>query len=129
MAINVKLFSDSYAYDISKNVLSQGELYDTDAISQSLEMILCTMFNERLFNPTFGSTLSSYIFEFVNENSGEKLLDDIIAAIKRWDSRITVLERQAALQILDDEHAIILTLPYRINQRNITSVFKKKLNF
>ena len=129
MAINVKLYSDPFAYDISKNVISQGEIHDKDVLSQSIEMILCTMFNERLFNPSFGSVLSSYLFDFINETSGEKLLDDIIEAIKRWENRVTIIESQAALQILDDQHAIILTLPYVINQRNTPGVFKKKLNF
>jgi phage baseplate assembly protein W len=127
--INVREFSDHYAYDISKNVISQGEIHDKDVLSQSIEMILCTMFNERLFNPNFGSVLPTYLFDFINENSGEKLLDDIIESIKRWENRITIIESQAALQILDDQHAIILTLPYIINQRNTAGVFKKKLNF
>ena len=129
MAINVKLYSDPFAYDISKNVISQGEIHDKDVLSQSIEMILCTMFNERLFNPNFGSVLPSYLFDFINEITGEKLLDDIITSIKRWENRITIIESQAALQILDDQHAIILTLPYIINQRNTPGVFKKKLNF
>ena len=129
MAINVKEYSDHFAYDISKNVISKGEIYDKDVLSQSIEMILCTMFNERLFNPTFGSVLPSYIFDFVNETTGEQLLDDIIEAIKKWENRVTILERDASLQILDDEHAIILTLPYMINKLNVTGLFKKKLTF
>lgn len=129
MPVNVKEYSDHYAYDISKNSLTQGEMYDKDVISQSIEMILCTGFNERLFNPTFGSVLPSYLFDFINEKTGEKLLDDIIQSIKRWENRVTILEAQASLQILDDQHAIILTLPYIINERNITGIFKKKLTF
>jgi phage baseplate assembly protein W len=129
MAINVKLFSDHYAYDISKNVLSKGEIYDTDVLSQSIEMILTTMFNERLFNSAFGSVLPSYLFDFINENSGEKLLDDIITAIHRWDDRIIVIAGSATLQILNDQYAIILTLPYYIKQNGVTGVFKKKINF
>jgi len=129
MAVNIKKFSDRYAYDISKNVLSKGEIYDTDVLSQSIEMILTTMFNERLFNSQFGSVLPSYLFDFINKNSGEKLLDDIITAIHRWEDRVIVIAGNATLQILNDQNAIILTLPYYVKQNGVTSVFKKKINF
>ena len=129
MAVNVKKYSDHYAYDISKNVLSKGEIYDTDVLSQSIEMILTTMFNERLFNTSFGSVLPSYLFDFINESSGEKLLDDIITAIHQWEDRIIVIAGSASLQILNDENAIILMLPYYIKQNGITGTFKKKINF
>lgn len=129
MAVNVKKFSDHYAYDISKNILSKGEIYDTEVLNQSIEMILTTMFNDRLFNTSFGSILPSYLFDFINENSGEKLLDDVIAAIHRWDDRIIVISNSATLQILNDQYAIILTLPYYIKQNGVTSTFKKKINF
>lgn len=127
--INVREFSDSYAYDIAKNVLSKGELHDQDVLSQSIEMILTTMFHERLFNPSFGSVLPSYLFDFINESTGEKLLDDVIAAVHQWEDRIIIIGGQASLQILADQNAIILTLPYYIKQNGITSVFKKKINF
>lgn len=129
MAINVKEYTDHYAYDISKNALSKGEVYDKDVLSQSIEMILCTMFNERLFNLSFGSALPSFIFDFINESTGESLLDEIIATIKKWENRVTIIESQASLEILDDQHAIILTLPYVIKQQNVSGLFKKKLNF
>lgn len=129
MPVNIKKFSDHYAYDISKNVLSKGEIYDTEVLSQSIEMILTTMFNERLFNTSFGSVLPSYLFDFINENSGEKLLDDIITAIHRWEDRVIVIAGSATLQILNDQNAVILTLPYYVKQNGTNSIFKKKINF
>jgi hypothetical protein len=30
-------YTQSYAYDIAKDVISTGEVYDTDAIDQSIE--------------------------------------------------------------------------------------------
>ena len=129
MAVNKKLFSDNFAYDISKQVLSKGEIYDTDVINQSVELILTTGFNERVFNLSFGSSLPSYIFEFINEDSGELLLDSIIASVQKWEDRIRVTSNAASLQILDDDHAIILTLPYVIKQNGKSGIFKKKINF
>lgn len=127
--LNKKLYSDHYAYDISKNVLSKGEIHDKEVLTQSIEMILTTMFNERLFNPTFGSPLPSYLFDFIDENTGEQLLDTVIASINRWENRVLVLSQQATLEIQDDNHSIILNIPYIIRQNGVTTSFKKKINF
>lgn len=129
MPVNVKKYSDQYAYDISKKVISKAELIDINAIDQNIEMILCTGYNERLFNLSFGSVLPSYLFDIIDEISGEKLLDDIIDAIRTWENRVTVIASDASLQILDDEHAIVLDIPYIINQNNIAGRFKKQINF
>ncbi len=129
MAINIKEYKDPFAYDISKNVVSKGEVYDHEVLSQSIELILTTSYNERLFNPTFGSVLPSYLFDFINERTGEKLLDDCIAAVHKWENRIMIISSQARLQILDDQYAIILTLPYIVKQNGTTGIFKKKINF
>lgn len=129
MAVNAKLYSDHYAYDISKQVLSKGEIYDKDVINQSVEMILTTGFNERVFNLSFGSALPEYLFHFINEDSGELLLDSIIASVQKWEDRIRVTSSAATLQILDDQEAIILTLPYVIKQNGKGGIFKKKINF
>jgi phage baseplate assembly protein W len=127
--VNPKLYSDHWAYDLSKDLISKGEIYDQDVISQSIEMILTTMFGERLFNPQFGCSLSSYLFETINVNSGEALLDEIISQITKQEDRVMILSQQAALQILNDESAIILTLPYVVKMRNVVDKFKKKINF
>lgn len=129
MAINVKEYSESFAYDISKNVLSKGEIHDTDVLSQSIEMILTTMFSERLFNPNFGTPLAGYLFEFIDEGSGEQILDKVIEAIGRWEDRVTVITNSATLTILDDDHSIILDIPYVIKRSGTTSTFKKKILF
>lgn len=127
--VNVKQFSDNWAYDISKNVLSKGEIYNNDVIKQSIELILATMFNERLFNLTFGSSLGSYFFHFINKKSGETLLDSIISAINTWENRVQIISQNANLQILNDQEAIIISLPYIIKQNGVGDTFKKKIQF
>ena len=127
--VNVKEITEHWAYDISKNVISKGEIYDTEVINQSIEMILTTMYNERLFNTSFGSTLPGYLFETINEQSGEKLLDDCVKAVSTWEDRVAVISQLATLQIIPDQNAIILNLPYVIKQNGTTSNFVKKINF
>lgn len=125
MALRTKL--DRWAYDIDKNPISNGEIWDVNVINQSIEMILGTMYGERLFNPSFGFGLQNRIFELFSQNEAEGLLDEITEALKKWEDRITVVESEMRVISDVDRHYIILIIPYIIKRVNIKSVFKKKL--
>ena len=118
---------DNWAYDISKNVISQGEIKDLDVINQSIELILTTLLGERFFNVSFGSDLQLKIFDNINKNSGEQIIDDVIEAIKRWEDRIIILEDDVKLIISSDSNYMILIIPYIIRRLNIKSRFQKKI--
>jgi phage baseplate assembly protein W len=124
-----KRYRDHYAYDLSINPLSKGEIWDTDVINQSIELIIATYFGERLFNPYFGSPLGNMLFENMNESKGESLLTDLINAIKKWEDRITILESKCRIILDYDNNSIGLQIFYTINQNNIRSVFEKKIIF
>jgi phage baseplate assembly protein W len=124
MILNLR---DRYAYDISKNVISDGEIWDEDVISQSIEMIISTMFGERLFNPFFGSPLHSYLAEGVTRKTADRLLNSVLTAIKRWEDRITIIEDGVELVVSTDGHTIRLRIPYSINKSQIISTFDKKI--
>lgn len=125
MAIRRKI--DRWAYDIDKNPIDQGEIWDVDVINQSIEMILGTIYGERLFNPSFGFGLQYRIFESMSSSKAESLLDEISTAIKRWEDRITLLESEMRIIANVDKNSVIIIIPYIINRVNIKSVFKKKL--
>jgi len=120
-------YEDNWAYDIDKNFKSRGELRDEKVISQSIEMILATSYGERLFNPNFGSPLWAQLFENMNENTGEELLNGCINAIKRWEDRIQLLEDEASITVFIDQNAIRLSLPYVILRSGKTAVWEKKI--
>jgi phage baseplate assembly protein W len=118
---------DPWAYDLEKKIIRKGEIWDVDVIDQSIEMILGTIWGERLFNPSFGCGLQMKVFETVTEDSGEEILNEIATALKRWEDRITVLETEMRLYFNEDSHTIVLMVPYIINERQIKSTFKKKI--
>ena len=74
---------------------------------------------------------NSFNKEIINhqltEGLGEKILDDIIDSIKRWEDRIVVDENKCVMEILNDENSIIITIPYRIVRTGQIDVFKKKI--
>jgi len=126
MAVN-REFADRWAYDISQNVISKGEIWDVDVLNQSIELILGTVYGERLFNTSFGCGLQLRIFESMTPEAGEDILNEIARQLKLWEDRIIVLEDEMRLNFNGDSNSITITIPYIIRDRNLRSVFKKKI--
>ena len=91
-------------------------------------MILTTLRGERLFNPAFGSDFTLRIFDTIDENMLEQLIDDTVGAIKRWEPRITIIESAVSLVVRPDSNAVFISIPYVINGRNIKATFEKQMS-
>ena len=122
-------YTQSYAYDLAKDVVSTGEVYDVEAIDQAVENIIATIFGERLFFPDFGSPLAFALFENMSEQSAELLLDNVIETITTWEKRITVDSDNCKLKIDSDNNALTLILPYYINKRGLKNTFERRIRF
>jgi hypothetical protein len=118
---------DNWAYDLHKQPLTKGEAYDEDVINLSIENILSTLRGERLFNENFGSILPLVVFEQLDYNSTFDLLESILTAIRRFEKRVTVLKDQVELNILTNENAFTLIIPYIINRTGLSNTFSKKV--
>ena len=127
MAITPKQNSDHYAYDIAEKVISKGELYDADVISQSITNIIGTSFGERVFNLTFGSSLGFSIFEIIDQRSGEELLNKIVKELYFYlSNQITIDESNMKLNIDKTNYSISLTIPFSVKNTAKKSIYKKK---
>ena len=118
-------YAKDWAYDAPIKLLVQPEITNVDVINQSIEMILTTPLGSRLFNINFGSNFSLRIFDNMSPQFLQRVLDDTIGAIERWEDRITILKKQVLLEANIDQHTIRLTIPYIINQRRIKGEFSK----
>lgn len=127
MAKTIRNISDRWAYDIDKNPIDVGEIWDVDTINQSIELILGTIPGERLFNPTFGLGLQARIFELFSPEEADYLLDEVSSALRRWEDRIIVLEQEMRVISNVDRNYIVLIIPYVIKRTGIQNVFKKKI--
>ena len=116
-----------WAYDMSLDTFKHGEIYNEDVINQSIEVILMTLMGKRLFNTNFGSDFSLRVFENMTPDYGKQLLDDTIAAIKRWENRIVVLEADVRLILDPDSNKALIEIPYIISIIGTKASFKKKL--
>lgn len=124
-----KFFNSNYALDLAKKVSSQSDVVDKAAINQSIECILMTEQYERVFEPNFGSFLSSIVFERLNNDNAEKLLDAIISLVTKYENRITVVSELCSMNVSQNEHMISLKLVYVINSDNTPGEFNKKIVF
>ena len=120
-----KQYSTGWAYDLAKDVISTGEVYDNDAIEQSIENIIATMFGERLFLPNYGCALAYALFENVNSRNAELLLDNVIDTIKLWENRIVIQSKECRLTIDGSTNSLSFSLPYAIKETSIESVFER----
>ena len=123
------LYANEYALDIAKKVISDVDVIDMDAITQSIENVLMTDPNERIFSPNYGSFLSGIVFERLDSNSAEKLLDAIINLVLQYETRITVISNLCSMQISQSQHSLTLKLVYFLNEYQTPGQFTKKIVF
>jgi phage baseplate assembly protein W len=119
--------TDKWAVDLSKNLKTEGEIYNEDAIYQSVESLILTVFGERIFNTAIGSEAYKLIFRNLHSINGEKALDDIIRSIRIWEPNVTVLEDEAKFIKDIGQHAIFVYIPYVVNYSNVRTHYLTKL--
>lgn len=127
MASNNSTLTDKWAYDAPLDTFTYGEIYNTDVIDQSIEMILASLVGHRLFNRSFGTDFSIRLFDNMDTSFGQRLLKDTIKAIKQWENRIVVLEDQVRLVLDPDSNKALIEIPYYIPHIGEKSTFKKKI--
>lgn len=120
------LFSDNWAQDLDKNGISNGEIKDVAVLDQSIELILTTLYGERLFNLSYGCGLMVKLFEAMTPGYAESILNEIALAIKRWEDRISIVESDMRIIEDNNNNSIIIVIPYYVKKTGVGSIFKKR---
>ncbi|MEL6554546.1 MAG: GPW/gp25 family protein [Cyanobacteria bacterium J06621_11] len=92
---------------------------DEEDIAQSLDIILSTSLNERIFRPDFGCDLSQFLFEAVDQGLLTRLKGIVSDALLYYESRIKVVQ----ITILEDSAEpglLSIHIDYTIRQTNAT---------
>lgn len=98
----------SYAIDIAW--VGPGVVTDDFAVYQALVNILATDMFERIFNPTFGVSITSKLAEIHRISSGEKIIADLKAEIEVQDPRIKIKEDLSYAYFDDSMGALVVDL-------------------
>lgn len=127
MATRADTLNEKWATDISLDPFTDGEIYNEDVINQSIEVILNTLLGKRLFNLTFGSNFVRRLFDSMDSSFSERLIDDTIKAIRRWDNRLNIIESEVSLTIDFDNNKALIVIPYIIPRIGKKAYFKRKI--
>lgn len=122
-------FDDFWAYDLSKNVITKGEIINEEVISQSIELILSTYFGERVFSPFFGSQLPNLIFENFSNEKAERLANEVLDTIEFFEDRIVIDRSNSVFLFKDANNTLEITIPYVVIREKIKSFFNKRISF
>jgi phage baseplate assembly protein W len=122
-----RFFIDNYAIDLSKKSISVSDVYDSQALLQSVENIILTIPGERVFQLDFGSPLMTTTFRNINEQNGERLLDAIIDAINKFEPRVRVISSKCVLQLIPSQNSLNIVIPFIIIKSGAYLEYTKKL--
>lgn len=119
----------NYALDLARQTISKGHLVDSHVITQSIENILMTSYNERVFEPSYGSFLPRMLFRNMSAEYANDVLENIIKLIKKFENRIYILENDCRIEVYLAEATLEISIPYIIITSGTTSTFNKRIVF
>lgn len=111
--VQPELFSDFFndfdLHPIKKDLVRRT---NEDAVKQSIRNIILTKTGERLYNPNFGSQISSLLFEHFSETTQASLKNVIETAIKNHEPRASVNDVRVEGDI--DSNSLVVTILFSV---------------
>lgn len=118
---HLKKESEYYDWD---GYFEARELVGKQVLDQSIEMVLVTEPQERLFNLSFGSPLYMALFE--NFSSLNEIMDEVYNRIEYWVP-IQIDRSNTKVEKDEDNHAISFQIPYVANNGEVAGVFSRRI--
>ena len=103
--------------------LSQVNSYTSKHIEESIYQILTTKQGERLCS-SFGSSLSSYLFDPQSESTITLLKYEIMQALSIYEKRIVVKDSDISISMQDNK--ILVTISYYV--KDVDTTFTSDFN-
>lgn len=92
--------------------------YNIDAVRLSIFTIFSTFAGERLFMPTFGSSLESLLFEPMSATMSFYIKNEIFTLLEKWEPRIAVDKTKSSVTPNFDLQRYLINLVYQIPALN-----------
>ena len=92
MAISTRTYKD-LAFSMFANPMNGdiGKSIGATAVKRAIVGILKTNFNERMFQPEFGSNIRALLFEPMNPITEQRIKTEVEEAVKRHEPRAQVI--------------------------------------
>ena len=117
-----------YAYDLSHNVESKGEVFDEKAINESITLLLLTMKGELIFRPNVGTSLPMVPFENMTSEHNNSIIENVLNEIEAIEQRITFIRPDCRVNVYPDENSIDMILKYIILENGLVGKYQQKIS-
>lgn len=103
--IDLSLSKNPNTKDISKKL-------DVQAVKQALKILINTQYYEKPFDPTFGSSIRTMLFEPFGRNTARLLSNEIERCIETYEPRVRVEEVIALPNV--DQHTYDVEIQFYV---------------
>jgi len=110
----MSVYSDINQY----NTTEENLLFDIDSIYQSIDNIILTPKNQRLFLPEFGMNAINFVFDPMDRSTLYRMKTELINAVSIWEPRITLNRQMSTVIGSPNNHGVQLNLVFKINGIN-----------
>ena len=85
---------------------------NADSIKMALRNLILTKKYERIHNPRFGSNVSDWLFENLNESAASEIKDQIEYTIKRFEPRVELHE--VTVNVDENNNAVVASVIFSV---------------
>jgi phage baseplate assembly protein W len=117
-----KIYSDLAFAPALNNEGDLTQVYDQDAINQSLFNIMNTRRGSRVMDPEFGCNFQSYLFDVFDVETANKIVEDMYHNFVKYEPRIKILAIDKDLDL--DNLKYTLNIKYNIISKNEPGKFQ-----
>ena len=115
--------------DLDPRIIPDGQgdikiVENVASVMGSIDNILRTRRGERVMLPEFGSSLSSMVFENMDQTLMKFIAHEVKESVERWDDRVSVEQVQTVTD--PDRSAVSVVVKFRIKGYG-SSIFKHEI--
>lgn len=99
---------------------------DAASVKQAIKNLLMTNRFEKPYRPNYGANLGGLLFELMNEDVGDEIIDAITKSIERYEPRAKILGIKVTATT--DYNAVTATLEFRVVGTGVVETLKVSLN-
>lgn len=99
---------------------------DAAAVRQSIKNLLLTNESEKPYLPKYGGNLGSLLFENMDENTGQEIIDRVETAIALYEPRAKV--RKVRVFANPNVNSVSVVVEFRVVQTGFVDTLKVRLN-
>ena len=114
MSISTRTYKD-LAFSMFSNPMNGdiGKSTGATAVKRAIVGILKTNFNERVFQPEFGSNIRALLFEPMNPITEERMRTEVEEAVKRHEPRATVIG--VTVEAQEDQNRYLVKILFNLS--------------